>query len=143
MGKYDLVIRKYKKNGVSDDNIDYAKDAAIEGLQRQHILENLTADYRKMDYETADAMLTDFYNASGGEFKVENKRGYLNGLFLLIVIGLPCTFYTAYFFLYGGILPIWVGLGAFFGTLGGIAIIVHTIKGNYRDSDSPFNHFEN
>ena len=144
MSKYTPVIEKYKKQGISEDNIEFALDAAKTGTKREHALESLTADYRKLDYATANAMLNDFYFASGGEFKVENKKGYLHGIFLLLIIGLPCSFYIGYVFINGGIIvrPILVGLGAFFGNVVGIFAIIQAIRGKFRDSNNIYNSYE-
>ena len=143
MSKYTPVIEKYKTQGVSESNIEYAMDCAINGFKREHALESLTADYRKLDHATANAMLNDFYFACGGEFKVENKRGYWNGFFLLIVLGFPCTFYIIYSFLYNDIIiiPYLVALGALVGIIGGSYSLIRAFGGKYRDSDDILNKY--
>ena len=146
MSKYTPVIEKYKNQGISETNIDYAMDCAINGYKREHALESLTADYRKLDHDTANAMLNDFYGASGGEFRVENKKGYLNGIFLLLIIGLPCTFYIGYVLIYGGIIfkPVLVGIGAIVGVFGGLFSLIQAMRGKYREDDdnNPYNSYE-
>lgn len=89
--KYASVKENYLRKGVAEYNIDYAVDAILEGTKKKLILENLTGDYRKMTEADANAMLNDLYAAGGGEFAVENRRGYFLGG-LLLLIGIMCHF---------------------------------------------------
>ncbi|MBV8328109.1 hypothetical protein [Chryseobacterium sp.] len=49
-------------------------------------MKNLTSDIRKVDAATANRMLDEMFAANGGEFKYENRGGYLYSVFYLIVI---------------------------------------------------------
>jgi hypothetical protein len=139
MGKFDAVIEKYTTNRVSTDNIDFAISAIKDGTRREHILENLTADYRGMKHDEANAMLEDLFATNGGEFKKENNNGYLFGIVFLFFGG-ACSFYIFYVFYYGGVLvrPILVFIGAFSGLVGGISYIIKSMKGKFRHEDDPF-----
>jgi hypothetical protein len=139
MSKFKSVREYYLNKGFSEDNIDYTISAVNDGAKREHIIESLTADYRGMSYEDATNLLNSIYGVSGGEFKKENRGGYLYGAFFLL-IGIPCAIYIFYVLSYGGILvrPVLIFAGAGFGILGGIGLIVKSISGKYRDSDEPF-----
>jgi hypothetical protein len=139
MGKFDKVVTQYRQAGVSEDNIEYAILAAREGGKREHILENLTADYRGMTLTQATAMLDDIFKANGGEFKKENRGGYLFGAFFLM-IGIACSFYLYYVYNYGGRLiePLYVWAGAITGILVGLVFILTAMTGSFRDKDAPF-----
>jgi hypothetical protein len=139
MKKFDPIIEKYRNKGVRADNIEYAIDSVKYGTKREHILESLTADYRGMNAEDAINLLEELFVTNGGEFKKENRTGYLYGAFLLL-IGLSCAYWIFYVFNYGGILvrPILVFLTAILGTLGGITLIIKALLGKYRDTDDPF-----
>ena len=135
MKKFATLQTKYLAQGVKEDNIEYAISAVNDGSKREHILENLVADYRGMNTIEANQMLNEMFAANGGEFKKENRDGYLTGIALLM-IGLPAAFYIYYVYTYGGILHealmVW-GL-AICGILGGIGCIVMSMLGKYRDS---------
>jgi hypothetical protein len=139
MAKFDPIVEKHTNKGISTDNIEYAISAVKDGTKREHILENLTADYRGMNHEQGNALLEDLFTVSGGEFKKENRGGYLFGTAFLVV-GLSCAFYIFYVLYYDGVLvkPILVALGAFFGIAGGLRYFVKSLKGQYRDHDEPF-----
>jgi len=139
MPKFNSAIDKHSKNGISTDNIEYAISAVKDGTKREHILENLTADYRSLTHEQGNALLDDLFVAGGGEFKKENRGGYLFGSMFLLV-GLSCAFYIFYVLYYGGVLvrPVLVGIAALVGIAGGVRYLVKSIKGQYRDHDEPF-----
>jgi hypothetical protein len=144
MKKFAHIIEKYESSGVRIDNIEYAVDSVKQGAKREYIMENLRADYRGMKETDAMALLNELFAANGGEFKKENRAGYIYGIFMLMV-GLPCAYYIFYVFTYGGILmrPILVFTGAFFCTLVGVYLIIKSLRGKYRDDDSPFKGYEN
>lgn len=102
MRNIDTIKARYLSQGVREDNFLYAVDATKAGSKREHILENLTADYRGMDYIEATQMLEELFAANGGEFKKENRSGYLYGTFFLL-LGLAASFYLYYVYTYGGI----------------------------------------
>ena len=139
MKKFDPIIEKYRNKGVSADNIEYAIESVKDGTKREHILENLTADYRGMNIGDATRLVEELFVVNGGEFKKENRGGYLSGAFLLL-LGLPCAYYIFHVFTYGGVLlsPILVSLAAIFGTLSGVILIIKALFGKYRDTDDPF-----
>ncbi|HUP13877.1 MAG TPA: hypothetical protein VM187_16765 [Niastella sp.] len=139
MKKFALIIEKYQNRGVSIDNIEYAVESLKRGGKREHILENLSADYRGMNVIDATALLEELFAANGGEFKKENRNGYLFGSFMLM-LGLPCAFYIYDVFTYGGIIirPVLIFSGAILGTISGVYLIIKAIRGKYRDADEPF-----
>lgn len=139
MKKFEPIIEKYSSIGISTDNIDYAVSSVKEGAKRAHIIENLTSDYRGMNIFQSMDLLDELFEANGGEFKKENRGGYLYGAFFLL-IGLSCTFYICYVLLFGGVIvkPALVGGGAIFSTIAGLSFIIKSVRGKYRDEDEPF-----
>lgn len=158
MKKYKETVNKYSELGVSLENIEYAIDAINYGTKRALIIEGLTADYRGMRPDVANAMLNDLYNANGGEFKKENRRGYLYAAFFLLT-GLCCACIVyitnkeakALFYdqlsrvnnyntpiYYKNSTPWIVSMYAYAGTAIGIFFLVKTLFGKYRDSHQPF-----
>jgi hypothetical protein len=141
MGKFDVTKSKYLSLGVTEDNIDYAIGAVIDGTKREHIIETLTADYRGMSESQSSQILEDLFEANGGEFKKENRGGYLYGI-LLCLVGV-----TGIGFLIGMLVSgewkvkfILLSLAAaLFGLLKGPVLIIKSLRGNYRDNDDPFN----
>ena len=93
-----------------------------------------------MNLTDANGLLNELFAANGGEFKKENRYGYLFGSFMLM-LGLLFAFYIYYKFTYGGIIrrPILT----FAGTISlcgiGVHLLIKAIRGKYRDSDEPFN----
>lgn len=139
MKNINTIKAEYLAKGVKEDNFNYAIDAVKEGSKREHILENLTADYRGMDYLQATQLLEELFAANGGEFKKENRGGYLYGSFFLL-FGLAAAGYIFYVYTYGGVLirPVVVWIIAVGGILGGIGYLVSSMAGKYRDTDEPF-----
>jgi hypothetical protein len=139
MEKFEPIIEKYISIGISTDNIEYAVTSVKEGAKRAHIIENLTSDYRGMNIFQSMDLLDELFEANGGEFKKENRGGYLYGA-LFLLIGLSCTFYICYVLLFGGVIirPVLVGGGAIIGTITGLSFIFKSLGGNYRDEDEPF-----
>ncbi|MCF6406000.1 hypothetical protein L3C95_24075 [Chitinophaga filiformis] len=136
MKKFAALQTKYLAQGVREDNIEYAISAVKDGSKREHILENLVADYRGMNTIEANRMLNEMFAANGGEFKKENRDGYLYGIALLL-IGLVPAFYIFCLYTYRGVLDysweVWALAVSCF--LGGISCIAMAILGKYRDSD--------
>jgi hypothetical protein len=139
MKKFEAIIYKYSKAGISINNIDFAIDSVKDGSKREHILESLTADYRGLDNDEATALLEELFAANGGEFKKENQGGYLYGTMFLLV-GITCSLFIASAFYYREMLmkPALFVIGAFGGLSGGIYYLTKAIKGKFRDSDEPF-----
>lgn len=140
MKRFAAVKADYLSKGVSEDNIDYAISAVKDGTKREFILENLTADYRGMDYLQGTQMLEELFDANGGEFKKESRGGIVYGIFFLIM-GFLAAFYIFYVLAYGGILyrPVLVGIVAIVGILGGLRFLYLSFTGTYRDSHEPLN----
>jgi len=139
MENFETIKARYIGQGVREDNILYAIDAVKDGGKRDHIIENLTADYRGMSTDQASRMLQELFVANGGEFKKENRGGYLYGIAFLFV-GLACSFYLYYVYTHGGVLikPVLVWVTAILCTLAGLLYILMAMRGKYRDTDDPF-----
>lgn len=139
MKNFDAIKAEYQAKGVKEDNLAYAIQSVKDGSKREHILESLTADYRGMDDIQATQLLEELFAANGGEFKKENRGGYLYGSFFLL-FGLAAAFYLFYVYTYGGVLvrPVLIWIVAVGGTLGGIGYIVTSMAGKFRDTDEPF-----
>lgn len=141
MGKFDTVIETFTHMGISRENIDYAIESAKDGAKRDHMLESLTADYRGMKPMEANLLVEAVFNANGGEFKKENRGGYIFGVFFLL-IGISCTWILYRFYSFGGeillklLIMIWAG--AILGTLAGLFYIILSFLGKHRDTDDPF-----
>jgi len=140
MQKFDSIKSKYLKLGVTEDNLDYAITSVIDGTKREHILETLTADYRGMSEGQSTQLLEDLFEANGGEFKKENRGGYLYGVLLCVVgvvgVGILIAllvsgeFRVKFLILSGAV--------AVFGLLQGPSLILKSLRGKYRDNDDPF-----
>jgi hypothetical protein len=140
MKNINLIKAKYLGKGVTADNLEYAIEAVIDGSKREHIIENLTADYRGMQAGEANQLLEELFVANGGEFKKENRGGYLFGIVFLLV-GLAASFYIYFVNDYLGksrlFYLIWaLAIG---GLVGGAIYIGMAVRGKYRDSHDPFN----
>jgi hypothetical protein len=144
MKKFANIIEKYQQLGVRTDNIEYAIEAVKQGAKREQILENLMADYRGEKEYLAMGLLNEVFAVNGGEFKKENRGGYIYGIFM-IAIGMSCAYYIYHVFTYGGTLrrPIWIILGAICCNLVGVYLIIKALRGKYRDGDDPFKDYEN
>jgi hypothetical protein len=137
--KFENIKSKYLLQGVKDDNIDYAIGAVADGAKREHIVETLTAGYRGMTESQATQMLNDIFEASGGEFKTENRGGYLYGILLCLVGVIGLGFLTA--MLVSGEwrmkFVILAAIAALFGLVKGPALLIKAFRGKYRDGDEP------
>ncbi len=140
MLKFHSIKDKYLELGVSESNIDTAIDAVLDGTKRAFIIETLTADYRGLSETTSSQLLNDLFEANGGEFKHENRGGYLTGVLLLIVGLLGAGFFTA--MLISGEATLKFMILSFSAALlalpGAIIVLIKSVKGKYRDSDDPF-----
>ena len=139
MGKFNSIITKYSNTGVRIDNIEFAIDAVKNGTKREHILENLTASYRGMQDPQATALLEELFDANGGEFKIENRGGYLFGS-LFLLLGLICSFFIFYALYTGESLrrPVIFIIGAIVGAGGAAIYFTKALRGKFRDTDEPF-----
>lgn len=84
--KFENIKEKYISLGISDKNFEYALNAVKSGTKKDFIVKNLTSDIRKVDPNLANNMLDEMFTANGGEFKHENRAGYLYSIFYLIAI---------------------------------------------------------
>lgn len=131
---------KYLLLGIKEDNIDYAISAVKDGTKREHIVESLTADYRGMTEKESTSMLNDLFEANGGEFKSENRGGYLYGILLSatgilglgFLLGMLSSGEWKLKFLIIAASAALAGLGK------GPYLIVKAFRGKYRDADDPF-----
>jgi hypothetical protein len=139
MNKFDAIKQQYLQKGIPESTIDYAMESVEYGTKREYILENLTADYRGMTREDATLLVEALFTANGGEFKKENRGGYLYGGALLAA-GLLLTFYIGYVLIFGGLLvrPALVGFATIFCLGSGARLLFKAARGKFRDSDEPF-----
>ncbi|RQO36605.1 hypothetical protein DBR39_16070 [Chryseobacterium sp. KBW03] len=123
---------KYVSLGIAEKNVDYALNAVKSGTKKDFIMKNLTSDIRKVEPAIAHNMLDEMFAANGGEFKYENRGGYLYSTFYLIAI-VALGIVTFYFsrenrsmqFKLGSALLVFIVL--FFRTF------IPTIKGRFRE----------
>ncbi|MGN6490697.1 MAG: hypothetical protein ACTHLE_01775 [Agriterribacter sp.] len=140
MHKLDLVKQKYLNLGVKEDNLDFAIGAVSDGTRREIILETLTADYRGMNQEQSLQLLEDLFEANGGEFRKENRGGYLYGV-TLVLIGIIGIGSLIAMLVNGGVKLKFILLAAavaLFGLIQGPILLYKSFRGKYRDEDSPF-----
>lgn len=139
MKKFSPVKSKYLSLGIKEENIDYAIGAVKEDAKREHIIENLTASYRGMTEATAVPLLDELYAANGGEFKSENRGGYITGA-ILCILGIAGTWFFISMLVSGEwtlkILILSLA-AAIFGLGKGIQLIIKSNKGDFRDTDDP------
>lgn len=93
--KLTVVKEKYLSLGINQEHIDYAIEAVKAGEKRDFIFENLTSDYRNLPVADANFLIEDLYEAFGGEFKLENRKGYFWGA-IWLVIGFGIYFMMPY-----------------------------------------------
>ena len=139
MNKFDAVRQRFLSKGVTEENIEYAIDSVKYGTKREHILENLTADYRGMTRDEAVPLVEALFIANGGEFKKENKGGYLFGGAALGG-GLLLTWYLLSVTLGSGVhLPLWrLAVLTIILLSVGTKLLLKAARGKYRDTDEPF-----
>lgn len=138
MKNFAAIKDSYLARGVTEDNIDYAIIAVKEGSKREHILDNLVADYRGMQTIEANQLLEALFAANGGEFKKENRGGYLFGI-VFLMIGFFAIGYIVFVNDFNGakwLLIIWAA--AIVCPIAGIGYIVASMRGKYRDEHDPF-----
>lgn len=137
--RFQNIRSKHLLLGVKEDNIDYAISAVADGAKREHIMETLTAGYRGMTQSESTALLNDLFEANGGEFKIENRGGYLFGILMCVIGLLGLGFLIA--MLASGELRIkfmmLAASAAIFGLAKGPFLIIKAFRGKYRDSDEP------
>ncbi|MBL7726757.1 MAG: hypothetical protein JNM68_03680 [Dinghuibacter sp.] len=139
MKKFTAVKNKYLQLGLKEDDIDYAITAVKEGSRREHLLDNLTAGYRNVPPEQANALLNELYTQAGGEFKKENRTGYIYGI-AICLFATACLIYGIVIYLgdegFGKSIAAGSLAVASFG-MGG-KILYKALRGRYRDTDDPF-----
>lgn len=140
MKKFSSIKDRYQLLGVKEDNIDFAIDAILDGTKREIIIDALTSIYRGMKFERATQLLNDLYEANGGEYKSVNREGFLYGILFslagLLGVGFLVGMITSGEWKFKFLL-FFVGL-AFTGFVIGPRLIIKSIKGQYRENDSPF-----
>jgi len=139
MKKFETMTAKYLALGVSADNINYAIGSVMEGTTRDITMETLTASYRGMTEQQAAQLLDELYIANGGEFKKENRGGYLYGG-LLTCAGLVSAGFLVVMLITGeGKLKaiLLATGGTVLGLIQGPLLIIKAIKGKFRDEDAP------
>jgi hypothetical protein len=93
--KIDAIKEKYLSLGVQEKNFIYACEAVKGGKKREMILKNLTSDVRKENPEVSEDMLIEMFKINGGEFKYENRGGYLySTIYLIAIVVLGLLFFT-------------------------------------------------
>jgi hypothetical protein len=141
MNKFRTITEKYIFLGVRQDNIEFAIDAVKDGTRREIIIDSLTADYRGMNEEQAQHLLNELFVANGGEFKKENRGGYLYAA-LFLLVGIACLvilialLYNNGYSRIGKLIAL--GIVALGGISGGIKLLLKAIQGKFRDEDEPF-----
>jgi hypothetical protein len=137
--EFSNIKSKYLALGITENNIDYAIGAVIDGTKREHIIETLTADYRGMSESLSTQILDELFEANGGEFKNENRGGYLYGALLCFVGLIGLGFLIA--MLVSGEMKlkflILSAIAALFGLIKGPALLIKSFRGSYRDTDEP------
>lgn len=140
MRKFEQLKSKLVLSGIREDNIDFAVESISEAVRREVVIESLTASYRGMSYEDANRMLNEIYKVQSGEFKIENKGGYIYGGILLFA-GLVCLTISIIFFRMDDspskLRYITMIVGSFGLTQGSI-MLYKAYKGQFRDEDVPF-----
>lgn len=128
---------KYLKLGVLERHFDYAVSAVKSGTKREIILKNLTSDVRKMDRELSSNLLDELFHTNGGEFKYENRTGYMYSIayfivaFLCGILGFFSFFKSSYQFSLKMQIALIVGFFSFSYLF--IKTITLTIRGKHRD----------
>lgn len=140
MNKFDQTRSKLISSGVREDNIDFAIDSIKDGTRRKIILESLTATYRGINTEEANQMLNEIYEVQGGEFKIENKGGYIYGG-ILLGAGLICLAMSIIFFMQDDSPSKLRLITMIVGSVGltqGPIVLYKTYKGQFRHEDVLF-----
>ncbi|KQS94240.1 MULTISPECIES: hypothetical protein [Chryseobacterium] len=96
MKKISEIKSKYLSLGIEEKHVLYAFEAVKAGKKRDVIINNLTSDVRNVDSDLANNMIDEMFSANGGEFKYENRNGYLYSVFygvafsalLLVTLGM-------------------------------------------------------
>ncbi|MES2777972.1 MAG: hypothetical protein V4722_27580 [Bacteroidota bacterium] len=129
----ESIKQEFQPEGINGDHIEYAVSAIKEGTRRELIMENLI-EQRHLDITTSCELLDRLYQWNGGEFKVENKNGYVMGIFSLMAgVGLwACSVFL--FFNEGALSKViaTVVMGAIL-IFYGIVILATAFRGKYRD----------
>ena len=122
-------------NGFSEKNYDYLYNAVKSGTKRDLIIKNLTSDIRKVELNQANFALNEMYKLNGGEFKYENKSGYMYSVAYIIIAIVGLLLLISYFSGYEMSIKLLVaGILLFVGfSFKAISTILKTLKGKYRE----------
>lgn len=100
----------------------------------------MTAGYRGMSKSQSTQILEELFEANGGEFKKENRNGYLYGI-LFSLVGVAGVAFLISMLVSGEwkfkFIVIAIA-GAIFGLAKGPMLIIKSYRGTYRDNDDPF-----
>ncbi|MDO5615766.1 MAG: hypothetical protein Q4G16_06225 [Cruoricaptor ignavus] len=123
------------QKGLSEKNFEYVYQAVKSGTKRNLIYKNLTSDIRKVEPNFANEILNKFFALNGGEFKYENRTGYLYSVAYIIIAIASLLFTIA--MLNGAegrtrnlILAI---IGFLFFSYKAITTILKSMRGKYRE----------
>ena len=132
---------KYLKLGILERHFDYAVSAVKSGTKRDIIMKNLTSDVRKMNKSISSDLLDDLFLANGGEFKYENRAGYLySSAYLLVAVVCGFLSFASIFshpnssYQFSLRLQILVIVGFFSFSYLFIKTIFLTLRGKHRDA---------
>ena len=124
----------------------YAKDGRQVSSEFDFpFLNNIEKDQNSIEkafsaIQQSKEMLDELFEANGGEFRKENRGGYLYAILLLLVAITGTTFFIA-ILLTGEINMKLISLslaGAIFGFSTGLSLLYKSLKGKYRREDDPF-----
>ena len=93
--KFIVLKEKLILKGFSEKNFEYLYNAVKTGKNREVIYKNLTSDVRKLEPAFANEALDKIFEINGGEFKYQNRSGFMYSIAyamvaifsLLIIIG--------------------------------------------------------
>jgi len=138
MSKYQEAKDGFGQIGVNEGHIDYAMSAIKEGTRRELIVENLVGQ-RGLAVSTSDDLLNQLYQLQGGEFKIENRGGYIMGIFsILAALGLAGFAIFLFYNKNKMALAVALSFGSVALIVNGIRILIAAFRGKYRDDMDPF-----
>jgi len=76
------IKQEFEQGGIGSEHIEYAYSAIMDGIRRELIINNLV-NQRGVNESKSHELLNRLYLLNGGEFKVENRRGYMSGITII------------------------------------------------------------